>query len=249
MTCPLSNTVEGRILVPAASADLSVGYLAKINADGEAELAGVSTAPPSARFVVVDSDDDNAALLPIEPGRQVRVTLSGTCSVGDQLACTAAGKAILLASGAAGSCPILVAEEDGVDGQLVLCRGLAAYAELPAYGAADATKVLTVGGSGTLEFAAPATELPGSLGSGDAGKPAVVNTSENGWELSGVKLTGGDAVIPVAGSIQFAGLMLSFTDNGYYLVISGLPNSDPGVDGALWVDETAGKTLKLGTAI
>lgn len=208
MSTPLTNTVEGILTLEAAAASLTVGRLAYIDANGKAALATTSTAP--ARFVVVDSDPTRASLVPIEPGRQVRVALAGTCNAGDGLAANADSKAAVAAGT---STVVLIAEEDGVDGQDVLARGpamieteippttsgdenkiLAVNADrsalewvekpagTPAIASGDALKVLRVNsGETTTEWAAPASGLP-EIVSGDAGKVLAVKGDETGVE-------------------------------------------------------------------
>lgn len=267
MDSPLTNTVEGRISIAAAAADLTVGLMAKIDSAGKAALAGSSYAPVAARFVVLDSDDVNATLVPIEPGRQVRVTLSGTCTPGEELACTSEGKAIRLAD-TMGLCPILVAEEAGVNGQLVLARGLAAYvkpdpaAELPAISTGDAHKALVVKSdeSGVEWEALPAAELP-AIASGDAAKVLTVKADETGVEFSrcpthpagstwGQQVQNGtDYAVIILNQEGFhvqneGGNLHSFLRTGAILLT--LPTSDPGVAGQLWNDSG---TLKISAGI
>ena len=65
---------------------------------------------------------------PVEPGRNIRAVLKGTCNPGDSLVLadpgTAADKGkVRTVPAAAGTYRVLaIAEEKGVDGQLVLCR-------------------------------------------------------------------------------------------------------------------------------
>jgi hypothetical protein len=171
---PLSNTREGMIQIPAAAANLTPGLLAKIDSNGKAALAGLSSAPVAGRYVVIESDATTATLLPIEPGRQVRVTLYGDCNPGEELACTVDSKAVRKAD-TTGLSSILVAEEAGVDGQMVLARGIAAYVEpappdeLPAIAEGDAGKVLTVNAEEDgVEWATPAA---GALPAQEPGNP------------------------------------------------------------------------------
>jgi len=50
---PLSNTREGLIRIPAAVANLTPGLVAKIDSNGKAALAGLSSAPVAGRYVIV----------------------------------------------------------------------------------------------------------------------------------------------------------------------------------------------------
>ena len=82
-------------------------------------------------FYLVDDDGADAEYVDVEPleaGRNVRAVLKGACNPGDALVLadvgTAADKGKVRAiPTAAGTYRVLaVAEEKGVDGQLVLCR-------------------------------------------------------------------------------------------------------------------------------
>ena len=70
----------------------------------------------------------NASLRPMEPNRSVRLKLKGTCNPGDVLVladvATAAdkGKIRALPATAGTYRALAIAQEAGVDGQLVLCR-------------------------------------------------------------------------------------------------------------------------------
>jgi hypothetical protein len=205
---PLSNTREGMIQIPAAAANLTPGLLAKIDSNGKAALAGASYAPVAGRYVVVESDATTATLLPIEPGRQVRVTLYGDCNPGEELACTVDSKAVRKAD-TTGLSSILVAEEAGVDGQMVLARGIAAYVEptppdeLPAIATGDAGKVLAVKTDESgVEFVTPSgsePEIP-AIASGDAGKVLAVKGDESGVEF--VNPVGSSVPAPTTGDAK-----------------------------------------------
>jgi hypothetical protein len=80
---------------------------------------------------ILDQGAADAALVqvtPIEQNRNVRILLKGTCNPGDQLVLadtgTAAdkGKVRVLPATAGTYRVIAIAEEKGVDGQLLLCR-------------------------------------------------------------------------------------------------------------------------------
>ena len=74
------------------------------------------------------ADTELVDVEPVEPGRNIRAVLKGTCNPGDSLVLadpgTAADKGkVRTVPAAAGTYRVLaIAEEKGVDGQLVLCR-------------------------------------------------------------------------------------------------------------------------------
>ena len=74
------------------------------------------------------ADAAQVEVIPLEEGRNARIALKGTCSPGDSLCLadtgTAAdkGKVRVLPETAGTYRVIAIAEEKGVDGQLVLCR-------------------------------------------------------------------------------------------------------------------------------
>ncbi|MCX6553317.1 MAG: hypothetical protein NTY02_20315, partial [Acidobacteria bacterium] len=117
-----SNRITGSIVLPVAS---PLGaYLGRLGAiipsDGSQPCAALAVAPQDARFVIVDADEVNnlATLEPLDPGHQSRVELSGECAAGDRLSCDQQGRVVATDENLA----ILMAEEPGVDGQLVLVR-------------------------------------------------------------------------------------------------------------------------------
>jgi hypothetical protein len=80
-------------------------------------------------YLIGDSaaDTELAEVVPLEDGRNVRLKLKGTCNPGDQLVLAAiagsdAGMVRLIPTAAGTYRVIAIAEEAGVDGQLVLCR-------------------------------------------------------------------------------------------------------------------------------
>ena len=99
------DTGVPEVKLPAAISDLAVYQLNDGAADAE----------------LVDVE-------PVEPGRNIRAVLKGTCNPGDSLVLadpgTAADKGkVRTVPAAAGTYRVLaIAEEKGVDGQLVLCR-------------------------------------------------------------------------------------------------------------------------------
>jgi hypothetical protein len=128
----LTNTKRGPIQVIAAE-DLSglEGRLAKLtNASGVLKAALPTAIGDYALFLIVEgaAAGGNATLAPLEPGAQVRVRLNGTCDPAAVLVLadpgTAAdkGKARTLPTAAGTYRGLLIAEEAGVDEQLVLAR-------------------------------------------------------------------------------------------------------------------------------
>lgn len=245
---PLTNTVDGRVVFPASAANLTPGLIARLDANGKAALAGASTRPVVARFVVYDSTDVDATLLPIETGRQVRVTLAADCDINAELASTADSKATPVEN-VAGGCAILVAEEAGVAGQMVLCRGLAHIApdELPAIEEGDAGKVLTVN---EAEDGAEWTDIPAELPpieEGDAGKMLAVNAGETApeWKTppaSAPAPTTGDAGKLVMVKADETGLELAF-----YMNVPGGANWGATVGGVM-VFQVTDACVNIGTS-
>jgi len=125
----IQTNVQRDMLVVPAVGDLSgfVGRLAKlvsINGKAHARLPEADTDP--ALYVIDDvRSDGKVELLPLHSGRNFRVVLSGTCSVGDAL-CLALGEA----AGMARAVPNVdgeymvrgYAEDDGLNGQHIRIR-------------------------------------------------------------------------------------------------------------------------------
>jgi hypothetical protein len=127
-----TNTRVGDIRV-AAGEDLTgkEGLLVKLTHDSSVPEVLLPTGNDDyALYVVIDgaADAANVSLRPIEGGRNVRVRLDGTCNPGDVLVladvATAAdkGKLRALPEEAGTYRGLAIAEEAGVDEQLVLCR-------------------------------------------------------------------------------------------------------------------------------
>lgn len=137
-----SGTQRGRI-VRNASVDMTSkrGYLAALTDDvGEAKVALPTAANQLVQFIIEDvglptahnnlgsatgnvsGGTSGVSLIPLEPGQNMRVVLSGTCSGGAWLAAANGGTAT--AMGSTSGWTIGVAEEDGVAGQYVLFRPL-----------------------------------------------------------------------------------------------------------------------------
>jgi len=127
-----TNTKVGDIRV-AAGEDLTEkeGFLVKLTHDSSVpEVLLPAANSDYALYVVIDgaADAENVSVRPIEGGRNVRVKLDGTCDPGDVLVladvATAAdkGKLRALPEDAGTYRGLAIAEEAGVDEQLVLCR-------------------------------------------------------------------------------------------------------------------------------
>jgi N-acetylglutamate synthase/N-acetylornithine aminotransferase len=126
-----SNTRTGSFPVLAGE-DLTAkeGYLVKMTHDtGVPEVKLPAAITDITPYVVGDGAGDTklAEVIPIVAERNVRLKLKGTCNPGDQLVLAAiagsdAGMVRLIPVAAGTYRVIAIAEEAGVDGQLVLCR-------------------------------------------------------------------------------------------------------------------------------
>lgn len=127
-----TNTRVGDIRVLAGE-DLTgkEGFLAKMTHDSGVPEVRLPTANGDyALYVLIEgaADGENVSLRPIEGGRNIRVKLDGTCNPGDVLVladvATAEdkGKVRALPEDAGTYRGLAIAEEAGVDGQLVLAR-------------------------------------------------------------------------------------------------------------------------------
>ncbi len=127
-----SNTRVGDFRVLAGE-DLSgtAGLLVRLGDDGGKAVARLPAAVSDyALFVVIEgaAAGEMMAVRPLEAGRNVRVRLKGSCAPGDVLVLadptSAADKGKLRALPEAADTyrGLAIAEEQGVDGQLVLCR-------------------------------------------------------------------------------------------------------------------------------
>ena len=126
-----SNTQAGQIVLNS-SEDLQgkEGLLAVIiNTSNVAELALPSDVSDLALFVITDGGDKdkNTAALPLSPDRNVRLKLNGTCVPGDVLVLadidgTHDGMVKVLPAVGGTYRGLAIAEESGVDGQLVKAR-------------------------------------------------------------------------------------------------------------------------------
>ena len=127
-----TDTREGTFRVLAGE-DLTdrKGYLVALTHDAGVPEVKLPASNDEYAFYLVDDDGADAALVDVEPvcgPRNVRVKLKGTCNPGDVLVLadtgTAAdkGKVRALPAAAGTYRGLAIAEEKGVDGQLVLCR-------------------------------------------------------------------------------------------------------------------------------
>ena len=127
-----TNTRVGDFVVLAGE-DLTEkeGFLVKLTHDaGEPEVLLPTDNDDLALYVVLDgvADGELISIRPVEASRNVRAKLEGTCNPGDVLVladvATAEDKGMLRALPAAPGTyrGLALAEEIGVDGQLVLCR-------------------------------------------------------------------------------------------------------------------------------
>ena len=126
-----SNTRAGAIRVLAGESLTGLeGRLVKMTHDGGvAEVKLPADVADAALYVVVEgaADGELVSVQPIESGRNVRAVLKGTCNPGDAMCLAAiagsdAGKVAALGASADVYFGVGVAEEAGVDGQLVLVR-------------------------------------------------------------------------------------------------------------------------------
>lgn len=125
-----SNTRVGDIRMKAGC-DLTgkQGYLAKMNDAFGPVVELVKFNGDRPLYVVIEGATTMAlaSVRPLEPGRNVRLVLSGTCNPGNTLVAMVEegannGKVQALPEAAGTYCGVAVAEEAGVDGQLVLAR-------------------------------------------------------------------------------------------------------------------------------
>lgn len=125
-----SNTRVGDIRMRAGG-DLTGknGFLAKMTDVFGPAVDLVKFAGESPLYVVIEgvAPPQHASVRPLEPGRNVRLALLGTCNPGDTLIAVVNadvnnGKVKALPTEAGTYFGVAVAEEAGVDGQLILAR-------------------------------------------------------------------------------------------------------------------------------
>jgi hypothetical protein len=126
-----SNTRVGdfRVLAGETLTDKE-GYLVKVTHDTQVpEVKLPASVDDYALFVVIEGAADAAlvSVRPLQPDRNVRLVLKGTCNPGDVLVLAAiagsdAGMVRVLPTAGGTYRGLAIAEEAGVDGQLVLAR-------------------------------------------------------------------------------------------------------------------------------
>ncbi len=128
-----SNTLAGLLTLAAVAATCQTeGLLAKLGSTG---LTDIAAASDLGLFLVLERGDDTAVVFPLtEGGENCRVRLNGVCSKGDVLVLATGGdlgKATKLAAQTGKQFRVGIAEEDGVDEQLVLIRPMPGYIYAP----------------------------------------------------------------------------------------------------------------------
>ncbi len=125
-----TNTQVGQIALPA-HVDLTSkeGYLVKIVNDGNVAKFALPTGDLDyAVYVLTDAGDvgEHVAALPLSTHRNVRIKLTGTCTPGQVLVLHSVnwGTVTSLPTSPGNYRGIAIAEEPGVDGQLVKARPL-----------------------------------------------------------------------------------------------------------------------------
>lgn len=126
-----TNTQTGELVFNSSeSLEGKEGYLATlINTGGVAELALPNSEQDLVPYVITDGadEDENTAVLPLSPDKNVRLKLDGTCPPGATLVLaeidgTHDGMVRNLPTAAGVYRAIAIAEEAGVDEQLVKAR-------------------------------------------------------------------------------------------------------------------------------
>lgn len=125
-----SNTRVGDIRMKAGgNLTGKNGYLAKITDVFGPAVDLVKFAGERPLYVVTDgvAQGNLATIRPLDPNRNIRVILAGTCNPGDTLVAVVEspvnnGKVMALPTEAGTYMGVALAEEAGVDGQLVLAR-------------------------------------------------------------------------------------------------------------------------------
>ena len=119
-----TNTLAGILVLAAVAATCQAeGMLAKLGSSG---LTDVTAASDLAPFLILERGTNDATVFPLtEGGENCRIRLNGTCSKGDILVLATGGdvgKVTKLAAQTGKLFQVGIAEEDGVDEQLVLVR-------------------------------------------------------------------------------------------------------------------------------
>ena len=107
------------------------GYLCRlVNQDGVAQVGLPVAVTDICQYFIHDEavEGQQAGITPLHPEQNVRLPLIGACTIGDVLTladptvATQPGKVNKLPAGVGTYRQVAVAEENGVDGQFVLCR-------------------------------------------------------------------------------------------------------------------------------
>ena len=124
-----SNTLAGFLILAALASNCQTeGLLCKLGSTGLADIAAGSDLGYG---VILERQTSTATVFPLVLGSEnVRIRLKGTCNQGDLLIMATggdAGKVITVGSSTGKLFCVGVAEEAGVDGQLVLVRPMPGY--------------------------------------------------------------------------------------------------------------------------
>ncbi len=126
-----TNVKNGQIVLLAAEdMDSKQSHLVKIvNQSGTPAAQLPDSIDDLAFYVVIDggASGENVAVAPLTPDQNVRVVLKGTCNPGDTLVLatpdgTDDGKVRVLPTDAGSYRGLMIAEEAGIDGQLIKAR-------------------------------------------------------------------------------------------------------------------------------
>jgi hypothetical protein len=124
-----TNTLAGILVLSALAANCQTeGNLAMMGSTG---LADPTAADSLAAYLVLERQTDDAVVFPLtDGGENCRILLNGTCSKGDVLVLATGGdlgKCTKLAAQTGKLFRVGIAEEDGVDEQLVLVRPMPGF--------------------------------------------------------------------------------------------------------------------------
>jgi hypothetical protein len=124
-----SNTLTGLLVLAALTANCATeGHVAVLGSTGLKDPTAISDL---AAYLVLERGTADATVFPLTTGGEnCRIRLNGTCSKGDVLVLAAGddlGKVTALAAQTGKVFSVGIAEEDGVDEQLVLVRPMPRY--------------------------------------------------------------------------------------------------------------------------
>jgi hypothetical protein len=128
-----SNTLVGLLTLAAVAATCQTeGLLCKLGSTGLTDVAAIGDL---ATYLVLERGDDTATVFPLtEGGENCRIRLNGTCAKGDVLVLATGGdlgKVTKLAAQTGKLFRVGIAEEAGVDEQLVLVRPMPGFIYAP----------------------------------------------------------------------------------------------------------------------